>query len=56
MTLEMGNMLLTRIKLAFNDMRVINLVMVWLIVIDFAVALFRGDIIHFYSQAATNYL
>ncbi len=49
-------MLLTRIKLAFNDMRVINLVMIWLIVLDFAIALFRGDIIQFYTEAATNYL
>lgn len=49
-------MLLTRLKLAFNDMRIINLVMVWLIVIDFGIALLRGDLIHFYAEAATNYL
>jgi hypothetical protein len=49
-------MLLTRLKLAFNDMRVINLVMIWLIVIDFAIALLRGDLIQFYAEAATHYL
>ena len=30
--------------------------MVWLIVIDFAIALFRGDLISFYAEAATHYL
>lgn len=49
-------MLLKKLKLAFNDMRVINLVMIWLIVVDFAVALFRGDIIQFYAEAASYYL
>jgi hypothetical protein len=49
-------MLLAKLKLAFNDMRIINLVMIWLIVMDLAIALLRGDIIAFYAEAATNYL
>jgi hypothetical protein len=46
----------TRLKLAFDDMRFISRMMVFLAALVFAIALLRGDIVWFNAEETTNYL
>jgi hypothetical protein len=48
--------MLTRLKLLFDDMRSVNRIMYFLFALILGVALARGDIVQFYTDAATEYL